>query len=151
MYCPVAGYPNYIISNDGVVISHKLNKPLKHGIDKDGYHLVSLNGKSFRLHRLVCKHFGNWDETLTVDHIDRNKDNNHIDNLRLATHLQQKFNTKHKDGKYPTGVHKHRNKYASQIRIDGIKKHLGMFDTPEEASEAYQSKAREIHGEFFRT
>ena len=45
--------------------------------------------------------------------------------------------------------HKPLNKYRAQIRINCKTKHLGYFDTPEDASKAYETKAKEIHKEFY--
>jgi len=42
-------------------------------------------------------------------------------------------------GKYPIGVHKQRDRFVSQISIKRVIKHLGYFDTPEEAFQAYKT------------
>ena len=154
MFCPVSGYKNYIINNNGTILN-KDGKVMKHNIHKDGYHQVGLtNGiqKRFLVHRLVYQHFGNdWDKNLTVDHHDNDKSNNHISNLRMATQQQQQFNRPvRKNNKLGVkGIRKVGNKYQTQIRIDGKEIYLGLFETVEEASLAYQTKARELHGEFF--
>jgi hypothetical protein len=44
---------------------------------------------------------------------------------------------------------KSRNKWQSQIKINGKTKHLGLFETEIEAHEAYCKAAAELHGEFF--
>ena len=62
---------------------------LKPGLDKDGYHHVSLckdgKRKEFRVHRLVALAFLDGDNTLTVNHIDECKTNNHVSNLEYLT------------------------------------------------------------------
>jgi hypothetical protein len=151
----IIGFSNYTITEDGVVMSKR--GLMKHKIDKDGYHQIGLwNGKQqwFYIHRLVYQHYGkDWDETLTVDHIDGNKSNNRIENLRMATRTEQNYNQLvRKTNKLGVkGVSKHGNKYRAKIRIDGKKVHLGYFDTAEEATNAFQTKARELHGEFYRS
>lgn len=72
-------------------------KILKQQIDKKGYHYVRLyneNGwKYFKVHRLVAEAFiENINNEPTIDHIDRNKDNNCIDNLRWASNILQANN-----------------------------------------------------------
>ena len=69
---------------------------------------------------------------LQVDHIDRDRSNNRASNLRLATAQQNRLNTEIK------GYTKIRNKYRAQRWVDGHMIHLGMYDTPEAATAAYQ-------------
>ena len=153
MFCPVSGFPNYIINNEGLILK-KSGLEMKHDIHKDGYHYVRLTNeaqKHFKIHRLVYQHFGNdWNPEMTVDHRDGDKDNNHVENLRHATHQQQQFNRKAYNKLGVKGVYQSRNKYQVLIRIDGKLIRLGLFDNVEEASLAYQTKARELHGDFFR-
>lgn len=84
-----------------------------------------------------------------VDHIDRNPRNNRKDNLRLATRSQQlcnnkRQNTKHRGVYYeqPTG------KWYVQVQYKGKVHWGGRFSTKEEAMEAREQMAKEIHGEF---
>jgi hypothetical protein len=149
----IIGFPNYTISNDGVIMSR--NKEMKHGMTKTGYHQIGLrNGKQqqrFYVHRLVYQHYGkDFDPTLTVDHINRNKDDNHIENLRMATHTEQKYNSI-RQNKYGRGVCKQGNRYQALITINKKTNYLGSFKTIEEASNAYETKAQEIQGEFYRS
>lgn len=86
---------HYKISNHGDVLSTKRvrNKVLKNRINSYGYHHVYLSkdGKQFErlVHRLVMQHFSNDTPKETVNHIDGNKTNNHIDNLEWATRSEQ--------------------------------------------------------------
>ena len=155
MFCPISMYPNYIINDNGVIISRNTNEEMKTEIIKGGYLRIQLsNGKLKHIvvHRLVYQHFGkDWNPELTVDHIDGNPQNNHISNLRMATQQEQNFNTKLRKSKLGIkGVCKKGDKYRAEIRINGEKTYLGTFDTLEEASNAYHTKAKELHGEFYR-
>ena len=95
----------------------------------------------------------NPDNKKVIDHIDNNPANNNIKNLRWATPKDNLAN----QGKRKTnnsgfkGVwfNKKANKYHSQIRINDKQIHLGYFENPEEASLAYETKAKEFHGEFY--
>ena len=81
-----------------------------------------------------------------IDHIDKNKINNSLDNLRWIDKSGNCRNTKN-NRKYdlPRGVSKTpNNKYQVNIRIKGEKKHLGRYDTIEEASEVYENKYNEL-------
>jgi len=147
MFSPVSGFKNYIINDNGIIYSQR--GEMKQQIIKDGYKQIGLsNGKQkfLLVHRLVYQHFGkNWKPELSVDHIDGDVNNNHISNLRMATMKQQKNN---KLG--IKGVCKSRNKYTAHIIINGKNTHLGTFDTLEEAKEVHDTKAKELHGEFYR-
>ena len=89
-----------------------------------------------------------------IDHIDNNPSNNNVKNLRWATSKDNLANQgkreNNKSGfKGVSLTNKPTNKYRAQININGKLKHLGYFKTAEEASQVYEAKAREIHGEFY--
>jgi hypothetical protein len=95
----VNGYDGeYLISNDGEVKSFKQNKvKIVAQANYKGYKKITLckNNKTttFFVHRLVAMHFiHNPLNKPTVNHIDGNKQNNHVDNLEWAT---QKENVMH--------------------------------------------------------
>jgi hypothetical protein len=78
---------NYLIHWRGFVISNKTNKILKPGKSKNGYYTVSLNGKSYNIHKLVANLFiPNNDKSLIINHKDGNKLNNHYSNLEWVTY-----------------------------------------------------------------
>ena len=139
----IKDYPNYLIYDDGRVYSKYLKgRFLKPRLNSHGYVQVALYNdnkrKGMLVSRLVALHYiDNPENKLEVDHIDRNRLNNNIENLRWVTHSD---NNRNKDitGAIPfRGVSKHRNRFQARIKIDGKLKHLGYYDTPEEASEAY--------------
>lgn len=87
-----------------------------------------------------------------VDHKDRNPLNNRRSNLRLATHAENIRNSrKHIDNRSGyRGVSWYTNyqKWKATIRVNGRPMHLGYFDNPEDAHEAYRKAAKEHYGEF---
>lgn len=105
--------------------------------------------KGFYVHQLVAIAFlghkpnGNKAE---VDHIDHNKHNNRLDNLRIVTSRENNHHgllTRKKSG-LPLGVNPNGKGYSATIRINGIRKDLGYFKTPEEASTAYQQELNKL-------
>ena len=103
--------------------------------------------KHFYYHRVVYyAHNNDWDlldnsKENCIDHIDGIRTNNHISNLRVVTQQENNFNTRCK-GYY---FDKSKGKYKAQIQLNGKKIHIGLFNTPEEAREAYLNKKEELH------
>lgn len=99
---------------------------------KDGY-IVSTDNPGIRFHRLVT----GANENEIIDHIDRNKQNNRKNNLRLATHQQNGFNIK-KPVTNTSGIigvcwHKKSGKWLSRIKHNDINYNLGLFSDINEA------------------
>jgi len=128
-------------------------KILKQAPNTHGYFTVSLwkgnKGKTKSIHVLVAvaflKHKPNG-YFLVVDHIDENRQNNKLENLRLTTN---RFNcTRNQEGfssKY-VGVHWHKyyNKWQSIIKINGKNKYLGRYDNEYDAHLAYQNALKKL-------
>lgn len=115
-----------------------------------GYLRFKLFGKTFANHRVIYfMHHGNFPEV--VDHIDRDTLNNRIENLRAATKSDNKCNSKpHKDRKAKGSYLLNTGRYMSVIQKNGKREYLGVFDTAEEAQNAYAIAAIRVHGEFAR-
>jgi hypothetical protein len=82
---------NYEVSNKGRVRNKLTNYILKQGKNHDGYMNVSIkDAKSIYVHKVVANAFiPKIDNKNTVDHIDKNRSNNHVDNLRWASRKEQ--------------------------------------------------------------
>ena len=121
-------------------------------VTKAGYGFVVIAGKRYMAHRLAHLYVFRWlpKEPLQIDHINRNKLDNRIGNLRVVTPSQNMYNigmiSSNSSGY--RGVTQERSKFLALIRYQGVSKRLGLFDTPEEASEAYNLARKELHGEF---
>jgi len=156
IYIPVQGFPDYVISNLGNVKSLKTCKILKQSLTH-GYCQVRLcnqEGISFKkVHRLIALHFIPNPEALPeVDHINRVRSDNRIDNLRWVSSQQNSFNknkTKRVTSSSYKGVswHVKNEAWAVNIMKNGVSIHLGSFDDEEEAASAYNRKATELFGE----
>lgn len=145
----IAGYEGiYQIDEMGSVYSLKFGKvkKLKAASDSCGYLNVTLYKdkivKIFRIHRLIAKAFlSNFSDDLQVDHIDRNKANNKLSNLRMLPQHQNSFNTGAKGYTW----HKIAKKWQAKICRDKKDIHLGYFDREEDAREAYLEAKKIYH------
>jgi hypothetical protein len=155
----VDGYINYQVSNIGRVRNCTTGRMLKPFLNKQGYHTINLNQygdfKHWRVHQLVAQEFltkPDSTHTLSVDHIDRNKTNNQVSNLRYATVSQNNANRCKRANTSSSylGVSwsKKNNKWQTCISLNRKNIHIGYFENEHDAARAYNDKALELHGEF---
>jgi len=103
-------------------------------LNSNGYLYAQINGKRFANHRLIFLMHHNY-LPQCIDHINGNKLDNSIENLREATYSQNGQNAKlRKDN--TSGIkniswNKTVKKWRVQIKIDGKRKHIGLFDNLE--------------------
>ena len=110
--------------------------------DTAGYAMVTIDGAIQKVHRMIwIYHNGAIEDKYIIDHKDRNKSNNKIENLRKVTKQENSFNTNAKGYYY----HKKLKKWRAMIGIDGVRKSLGCFETEAEAKVAYQNAKKELH------
>jgi len=124
-------------------------------LDTTGYVRLGFAGRMYLNHRIAwALHYGIWPD-LEVDHINGQKTDNRLGNLRLATKAENRRNVKtrsdNKTGFKGVSFCKRTGRYKAQIRHGQTHpKFLGYFDTPEQAATAYRKAALELHGEFAR-
>jgi hypothetical protein len=142
----ILGYEGlYKISSVGVVASVSSKKERKYKI-KEGYAVIALSKsgkqKTHPVHRLLYEAFiGKIPEDLVIDHIDRNRLNNSLSNLRLVT---QDVNAKNRDGK-GIKLDKRSGKWEARIRVNKKYIHLGTFDNKSDARSAYIIAKEKYH------
>ena len=151
----IDGYNNYAISSFVKVKNTKTGKILKGFDNGHGYLKVDLYEdairKTHQVHRLVANALiDNPDDKLCVDHIDNNRTNNHISNLRFATNKENSQNRKlsSRNTSKVKGIsfNKKAKKWHAQIMIDGISIHIGLFANLEDAKIARVNRANEAFG-----
>lgn len=119
-------------------------------VTRRGYGSVCFMGVPHKVHRLVwALHYGSW-PTDHVDHIDGNRSNNALANLRLADRSinqqnQRRARSDNKLGLLGVSTKKATGKFVAQIGISGRKVNLGTFSTAEEAHAAYVEAKRRLH------
>lgn len=105
-------------------------------------------GRKISMHRLVM---GMPPAEYLVDHRNLNGLDNRRENLRLVNHSQNAQNC-HGRGKCKyKGVYPKGSRWRATITHNHTKYHLGYFDTPEKAAEAYDEQARKFFGACART
>lgn len=145
--------------NTGIFIRKKSCRGYKAGRvlgskTKNGYLVISFQKKTYYAHRLAWFYVYKEFPSNLIDHINRVKDDNRIDNLRVVSSSQNLQNSKmHKDNKSGfKGVwwHKKDKIWRSQLFVKGKKIYLGSYKTALEASKAYieASKTYQTHGIF---
>ena len=155
----IDNYEDYQVSNLGKVFSIKKNRLLKQSTHSKGYLVVSLKHKEtghrtlIRVHRLVANAFiPNPQNKSSIDHIDGNRKNNKIENLRWAFTHENSHNRKipsnNKSGYKGVFYNKKRKKFVAYIMCNGLMNRLGTYGTVEEARMIRQTVANRLFGEF---
>lgn len=121
--------------------------------NKGGYIRIRIDGYFFMAHRLawlVTSGFG-WPKE--IDHINNQRDDNRIANLRSVTRSQNRMNSR--IGKNNVSGHKgvywHASKgvWAAYVGIDGKQKYIGQSADKATAVKIYEHAAKALHGEFY--
>jgi len=121
-------------------------------INRDGYRAIKVQGKLYAAHRIAFLMMHGY-LPKTIDHIDRDRDNNAISNLRECSESQNQFNKSalksNTSGKKGVTWNKSAGKWQAQSTHAGKQNYLGIYDSLEEASDAYQNFCSQKHGEFY--
>ena len=137
----------------GLLIRKKFNggkkvKPLKNAWE---YRQTMVDSKSYQHVRLVwIWNNGEPGMNVDIDHINRDRHDDRIENLRLATDSENSSNRglyRNNTSGYK-GVSFKQGKWVAQIMVNYTARYLGIFATKEEAVAAYQQAAAEMHGAF---
>jgi hypothetical protein len=115
-----------------------------------GYTEMRVEGMRVTAHRLAWLYVhGEWPKH-EIDHIDGDPTNNRISNLRDVPHLHNMQNVKLRGSSTSglPGAYRVRNRFKALIQVGGKQRHLGYFDTAEEANAAYMKAKAEFHPGF---
>lgn len=148
-YNPESGALTWVKSRGRTAVGTKVS-----GLDARGYFRIGFHKQRFFAHRVAfALYYGRW-PTNEIDHIDGNRGNNRISNLREATHAENMRNrTIHStnvSGISGVSWHKARRKWRAQIGGTKDRKHLGLFDNLADAAEARRQAEQEYYGNFAR-
>jgi hypothetical protein len=120
----------------------------------NGYIYIRFDGYMLLAHRLAWLYVHKEYPSLAIDHINGERSDNRMLNLRLATISQNAMNgvlrNTNKSGYRGVSWDKGKNKWVARIVKDRKQHVLGRFPTKEAAYDAYLSAAETLHGEFGR-
>lgn len=121
-----------------------------------GYVNIEIDGKHYSAHRLAWFYITGSMPADQIDHINGNRSDNRIANLRQATNGQNRANSKNNNPHGLKGVRRipwiaeGKRCWQASIRHNKKSIYLGCFHTKEEAHSAYCDAARKLHGDFYR-
>jgi hypothetical protein len=115
----------------------------------NGYYRVTINKKSYGLHRIIFMMFYGY-FPIEIDHIDNNPSNNKIENLRPANAILNSYNRRilksNKTG--IKGIRFHQNKYEARCCVNKKRIQIGRFTNLQEAEQAIKNFRSKNHGNF---
>lgn len=123
-------------------------------IGSRGYIEIGFRKKQHKAHRLAWLYVYGFYPKDKIDHINGNRSDNRVCNLREANHMQNMQNQKRPQSKNKTGYlgvsthginQRYKKIYRSSIMVNGYRKFLGSYETAELAHEAYLKAKREMH------
>jgi len=145
----IIDFPNYMINENGEIYSKFTKRLLKPGLITSGYTGVMLRRNKKNIHKTIHRLLGlqylpNPNNKPCIDHINRNRIDNSLTNLRWVSYSE---NSKNKSSKKNStsrfvGVRKVKNKiikpYRAETTYQGKKYHIGYYELEEEGYEAYK-------------
>lgn len=122
-------------------------------INNAGHLGVGIDGKRYQVHRLVwCMHNGPIPDGFEIDHVDEDKTNNRLGNLRLASRSQNMSNVSshahNTSGVKGISFNRAAGKWEAYVHFNYKKYNLGLFENKENAEKEVRIKRDELHKEF---
>lgn len=147
-YCPETGIFNWKIDRRGKIKSGYVAGT----VNKFGYSQIRVFGKIYKSHRLAWLYVYGENPLLDIDHINNNRLDNSIKNLRVADRAENGWNSKLSKNN-TTGVKgvnwdATANSYKARISKNGVTYCIGRFKNIEDAKAAIERARDRLHGEF---
>lgn len=121
--------------------------------DKAGYLIVGFNNKIYKVHRVIWEIMvGGVPDGYVIDHINNNKRDNRLENLRLATRSENECNKRvrksSRSGIKNVVWNGQLGAWSISISKKGKRKRIGSYSRPEDALEDVLKLRKEMHGDF---
>lgn len=116
-----------------------------------GYIEIQIDGHRYKAHRLAWLYVHGEQTSKQIDHVNQNKTDNRIANLRPATRSENKMNVgiNKANSSGVKGVSRKDNKWCAAAQINGKKHWLGRFDDIADDRKAYEDFCKQHYGEFY--
>lgn len=115
-----------------------------------GYARIKVGQRSIYAHRLAWMYaYGSLPEC-EIDHVNGNKADNSLANLRLASRSENQRNRSSRTGRKGVTWNSVMQKWVARCQVDGKRTHIGYFDDQHAALAAYRNTAKQLHGAFYR-
>lgn len=116
--------------------------------NSNGYIVLCIEKKTLQAHRIAWMlHYGEWPKG-QIDHINGIRDDNRIENLRVVTSAENAKNKRvlssNTSGHMGVHFHKGTGKWHARIMSDGVRTHIGAFDSKLDAASAYDACAKKL-------
>lgn len=116
---------------------------------RDGYVAIKMDGRQYLAHRLAFLFLaGRWPDD-KIDHINGNRADNRAENIRQASQADNCQNRALRSdsatGLVGVSFHKATGKFSAKITLRGNQRHLGLFECPQEAHQAYAAAKASVH------
>lgn len=148
-YCPETGIFTNLVKRGCIAAGSQIGSD-----NGEGYLRFSIDKVDYFAHRIAwALVHGHIPAGMVIDHINGNRSDNRIQNLRLTDVVGNARNSAAKPGKKTSryrGVKFAHKKWEAWIRDGSKQRYLGRFETEVEAAKAYDAASRELHGEFGR-
>lgn len=117
-------------------------------LKKDGYIVITIDYRAYPAHRIAwLLVYGEWPKG-DIDHINGVRDDNRIVNLRdvsRSVNIQNQRKPRRGNSSGKLGVSRRGARFEAQISVKGKDIHLGIFDSPDDAHDAYIQAKRKYH------
>lgn len=148
-YAPTKSESGLVYRQDVMSGTRPIKAGTQAGCKHDKYWVITVKRRQYKVHRIIWMLHKGADFSTMVDHINGDGFDNRIENLREATDSDNRQNISvlknNRSGFIGVAWQEATKRWTASIMVNGMRKFLGYYQTPEEGFEAYQKAKRELH------